>query len=83
MDYQIYGESHIPGIVGIWAILLSVAPIFLGIAFLKNPATVNFGWVVSSLVKGRLNIGGALKLRVAEAIFGSKFGKVAIAGTLI
>lgn len=73
------------GLLGFGQFLLSVAPIFLGIAFLKNPLATakTVGWVVSSLVKGILNIGGAIKAGgKLKQFFGSKFGKVAIAGTV-
>ena len=73
------------GLLGFGQFLLSVAPIFLGIAFLKNPLATakTVGWVVSSLVKGILNIGGAIKAGgKLKQFLGSKFGKVAIAGTV-
>ena len=73
------------GLLGFGQFLLSVAPIFLGIAFLKNPLATakTVGWVVSSLVKGILNIGGAIKAGgKLKKFLGSKFGKVAIAGTV-
>jgi len=73
------------GLLGFGQFLLSAAPIFLGIAFLKNPLATakTVGWVVSSLVKGVLNIGGAIKAGgKLKKFFSSKFGKVAIAGTV-
>jgi hypothetical protein len=73
------------GLLGFGQFLLSAAPIFLGIAFLKNPLATakTVGWVVSSLVKGILNIGGAIKAGgKLKKFFSSKFGKVAIAGTV-
>jgi len=72
------------GLLGFGQFLLSAAPIFLGIAFLKNPLATakTVGWVVSSLVKGILNIGKATKAAGKLKKFASsKFGKVAIAGT--
>ena len=73
------------GLLGFGQFLLSAAPIFLGIAFLRNPLATakTVGWVVSSLVKGILNIGGAIKAGgKLKKFFSSKFGKVAIAGTV-
>ena len=73
------------GLLGFGQFLLATAPIFLGIAFLKNPLATakTVGWVVSSLVKGILNIGGAIKAGgKLKKFFSSKFGKVAIAGTV-
>ena len=71
------------GLLGFGQFLLSAAPIFLGIAFLKAPgATVKaVTWVVTSLVKGILNIGKAVKIGSKLKKFASsRFGKVAIAG---
>ena len=71
------------GLLGFGQFLLSAAPIFLGIAFLKAPgATVKaVAWVVTNLVKGILNIGKAVKIGSKLKKFaGSRFGKVAIAG---
>ena len=71
------------GSLGFGQFLLSAAPIFLGIAFLKAPgATVKaVTWVVTSLVKGILNIGKAVKIGSKLKKFASsRFGKVAIAG---
>ena len=70
------------GLLGFGQFLLSAAPIFLGIAFLKAPgATVAVTWVVTSLVKGILNIGKAVKIGSKLKKFASsRFGKVAIAG---
>ena len=71
------------GLLGFGQFLLSAAPIFLGIAFLKAPgATVKaVTWVVTNLVKGILNIGKAVKIGSKLKKFASsRFGKVAIAG---
>ena len=71
------------GLLGFGQFLLSAAPIFLGIAFLEAPgATVKaVTWVVTSLVKGILNIGKAVKIGSKLKKFArSRFGKVAIAG---
>ena len=71
------------GIIGLGQFLLSAAPIFLGIAFLKNPLATakTVGWVVTNLVKGILNIGKAVKIGSKLKKFASsRFGKVAIAG---
>ncbi len=73
------------GIIGLGQFLLSAAPIFLGIAFLKNPLATakTVGWVVSSLIKGILNIGKAAKAGAKLRKFaGSKLGKGLIAGGL-
>ncbi len=73
------------GIIGLGQFLLSAAPIFLGIAFLKNPLATakTVGWVVSSLIKGILNIGKAAKAGAKIRKFaGSKLGKGLIAGGL-
>jgi hypothetical protein len=71
------------GLLGFGQFLLSAAPIFIGIAFLKAPgATVkSVAWVVTNLVKGILNIGKAVKIGSKLKKFASsRFGKVAIAG---
>ena len=73
------------GILGLGQFLLSAAPIFLGIAFLKNPLATakTVGWVVSSLIKGVLNIGKAATAGAKIRKFmGSKLGKGLIAGGL-
>jgi len=73
------------GIIGFGQFLLSAAPIFLGIAFLKNPLATakTVGWVVSNLIKGVLNIGKAAKAGAKIRKFaGSKLGKGLIAGGL-
>ena len=73
------------GLLGFGQFLLSAAPIFLGIAFLKNPLATakTVGWVVTNLVKGLLNIGKAAKAGAKIRKFmGSKLGKGLIAGGL-
>ena len=73
------------GIIGLGQFLLSAAPIFLGIAFLKNPLATakTVGWVVSSLIKGILNIGKAARAGAKVRKFmGTKLGKGLIAGGL-
>ena len=73
------------GLLGFGQFLLAAAPIFLGIAFLKNPLATakTVGWVVTNLVKGLLNIGKAAKAGAKIRKFmGSKLGKGLIAGGL-
>jgi len=73
------------GIIGLGQFLLSAAPIFLGIAFLKNPLATakTVGWVVSNLIKGILNIGKAAKAGAKLRKFaGTRLGKGLIAGGL-
>ena len=73
------------GLLGFGQFLLSAAPIFLGIAFLKNPLATakTVGWVVTNLVKGLLNIGKAARAGAKIRKFmGSKLGKGLIAGGL-
>ena len=73
------------GLLGFGQFLLSAAPIFLGIAFLKNPlaAAKTVGWVVTNLVKGIFNIGKAAASGAKIRKFmGSKLGKGLIAGGL-
>tara|TARA_Y100000015_G_scaffold42165_1_gene49257 strand:+ start:544 stop:3720 length:3177 start_codon:yes stop_codon:yes gene_type:complete len=73
------------GIIGLGQFLLSAAPIFLGIAFLKNPLATakTVGWVVTSLIKGILNIGKAARAGAKVRKFmGTKLGKGLIAGGL-
>ena len=73
------------GLLGFGQFLLSAAPIFLGIAFLKNPlaAAKTVGWVVTNLVKGIFNIGKAAAAGAKIRKFmGSKLGKGLIAGGL-
>lgn len=71
------------GFFGALQFAVSLAPIFLGMAFLKNPIGTAraVGWVVSSLVKGLLNLkvaaGFGQKMR---KFAGTKLGKLAFAG---
>jgi hypothetical protein len=71
------------GFLGAVQFVLAAAPIFIGLAFLKNPlATAKaVGWVVSSLAKGILNIkAAALFGDKIKKFAGTKLGKVAFAG---
>jgi hypothetical protein len=73
------------GIIGLGQFLLSAAPIFLGIAFLKNPLATakTVGWVVTSLIKGVLNIGKAAQAGAKlKKFMGTKLGKGLVAGGL-
>ena len=73
------------GLLGFGQFLLAAAPIFLGIAFLKNPLATakTVGWVVSNLIKGVLNIGKAARAGAKiKKFMGTKLGKGLIAGGL-
>ena len=73
------------GLIGFGQFLLSAAPIFLGIAFLKNPLATakTVGWVVTNLIKGILNIGNAARAgNKIRKFMGTKLGKGLIAGGL-
>jgi hypothetical protein len=68
------------GFFGAVQFVLSAAPIFVGIAFLKNPvATVKaLSWVIMTLGKGILNMKNAAAFADKFRKFsGTKFGKVA------
>lgn len=70
------------GFFGAVQFVLSAAPIFVGIAFLKNPvATVKaLSWVIMTLGKGILNMKNAAAFADKFRKFsGTKFGKVALA----
>lgn len=70
------------GFFGAVQFVLSAAPIFVGIAFLKNPvATVKaLSWVIMTLGKGILNMKNAAAFADKFRKFsGTKFGKVAFA----
>lgn len=70
------------GFFGAVQFVLSAAPIFVGIAFLKNPvATVKaLSWVIMTLGKGILNMKNAAKFADKFRKFsGTKFGKVTLA----
>jgi len=72
------------GFFGAIQFVLSAAPIFVGIAFLKNPiATVKaLSWVIMTLGKGILNMKNAAAFADKFRKFsGTKFGKVAFAAS--
>ena len=73
------------GLIGFGQFLLSAAPIFLGIAFLKAPLATakTVGWVVTNLIKGILNIGNAARAgNKIRKFMGTKLGKGLVAGGL-